>query len=265
MDFRKYEGLGNDFIVVEASAVERPLEAGVVRRLCDRRRGVGADGVLVVAPGRAAPAAMTVHNADGSLAEMCGNGLRCVARFAVDHLGVAGPTFVVETGAGPRRVTVGADDVRAEMGAARDLGPRPAEAGGRTFTGHGADLGNPHLVLRGDWAPDDVRTLGPLLERHPAFARGVNVSFARPRHERHVELAVWERGSGATLACGTGACATVAVGWWEGWLAGGGEVRVDLPGGTLFIGGEPGALTMRGTAVEVYRGTIDLAGLTTGP
>ncbi len=261
MDFRKYEGLGNDFLVVDARTLDGPPSPEAVRRLCDRRRGVGGDGVLVVAPGRAAPIAMQVHNADGSIAEMCGNGLRCVARFAVDHLGVTGPSFLVETGAGPLRVTVGRDDVRVDMGRAKDLGRLQANIGADTIFGRGADLGNPHLVLYGDWAAGDVDRLGPDLEHHPSFPRGVNVSFARRLGPRHVRLAVWERGCGPTQACGTGACATVAVGWREALLeTGGGEVRVDLPGGTLYIGGEPDALTMRGPAVEVFRGSISISG-----
>jgi diaminopimelate epimerase len=130
--------------------------------------------------------------------------------------------------------------------------------GERTVRGRGADLGNPHLVLYGDWTPDDVGRFGPGLEHHPAFARGVNVSFARRLGPRHVQLAVWERGCGPTQACGTGACATVAVGWRDALLESGDEeeVRVDLPGGTLYIGGRPDALTMRGPAVEVFRGWI---------
>jgi diaminopimelate epimerase len=261
MEFRKYEGLGNDFLVVDARTLATPLSPDAVRRLCDRRRGVGGDGVLLVRPGREAPVAMEVHNADGSVAEMCGNGLRCVARFAVDHLGVAGPSFVVETGAGPLRVNVGDEDVRVDMGRAADLGRLAVEVGGASVDARGADLGNPHLVLYGDWALDDVHRFGPGLEHHPAFARGVNVSFARRLGPRHVRLAVWERGCGPTQACGTGACATVAVGWREALLeCGREEVRVDLPGGTLYIGGGPEALTMRGPAVEVFRGSIALSG-----
>lgn len=263
MEFRKYHGLGNDFLVVDARDPDDPTPAAltpeVVRHLCDRRRGIGGDGVLLVRRGRTAPFAMVVHNADGSLAEMCGNGLRCVARFAHDHLG-AGAAFVVETGAGPRAVRVGPEDVRVEMGAAHDGGDVVVDIDGRPVTGRAVRTGNPHLVLYGEWDAGAAERLGPRLERHPAFPDGVNVSFARRRGPRHVELVVWERGCGRTLACGTGACATVAAGRWAERLAGGDdEVRVDLPGGTLYVGGRPEALTMRGPAVEVFRGWVDLS------
>ncbi len=237
LPFHKYEGLGNDFVLVDEDV--GPERAA---RLCDRRRGIGADGVLVV--GRAPPS-MKVYNADGSVPEMCGNGLRCVARYLHTRHGQP-PEMTVETGAGPRPVRIRGDEVEVGMGAATDRGREDVER----FVGRRVDTGNPHLVLlRTEPWPDELfRRLGPALQ----VGGGVNVSFAERLGPDHVRLRVWERGAGPTLACGTGACATVATGWWTAQLHG--EVRVDLPGGTLRIGGTPAALVMTGPAREVFSG-----------
>ena len=223
MHFRKYEGLGNDFVVVGDD-----IGPKAAQRLCDRRFGIGADGVLVV--GHTLPYRMTVYNADGSVPEMCGNGLRCVALYVRDHVGEAAPHFVVETDAGPRSVEVSGDLVTVDMGAARDDGWTSVEVNGIHHVGRRVDVGNPHLVLFADspWSDEVFHDLGAALQRHDEFPGGVNVSFAERLTPGGVRLQVWERGSGPTLACGTGACATVAAGWWSSRLEG--EVQVELPG-----------------------------------
>lgn len=256
MQFSKYQGLGNDFILLDALDGAPPaLPPARVQWLCDRRFGVGADGVLLITRGSAAPFRMQVFNADGSVAEMCGNGLRCVARYLRVHGAAGQAAFAIETGAGVLDVVVEDDRVAVEMGAARDDAPMTVEALDQRLSGRRISLGNPHFVLYGDWSADAPGRLGPAVERHAAFPAGVNVSFARRLAERHVALRVWERGCGLTMACGTGACATVAAGWWSGTLPAG-RVQVDLPGGTLWIEGSPDRLRMIGPAVEVYRGVL---------
>lgn len=249
MRFRKYEGLGNDFLVVDAA--EAPANLDVVRAACARRFGAGADGILVVARD---PYRMRVFNADGSVPEMCGNGLRCVALYIRDHLGETAERFTVETDAGPKEVLVDGDEVGVVMGAARDDGYFGVEFRAVQYAGRKVDTGNPHFVLLRDapWEEDVFAGLGAALQDHAGFPGGVNVSFAERLAADHVNLRVWERGVGPTLACGTGACATVAAGWWSGRLEG--DVTVDLPGGTLRVGGSSDWLAMTGPAHEVFSG-----------
>ncbi len=251
MRFAKYQGIGNDFIVVEREATVR-LGPELVKRLCDRHYGIGADGVLVVEPGEAAPWRMTVHNADGSVPEMCGNGLRCVVRYLRDRRPTLPETFVVETGAGPLPVSDGPDGVTVQMGAIVDHGPRTVMVESRRFEGRFVSLGNPHFVLFGRFDDAEFARLGPALVGHAAFEAGANISFAEP-HADGIQLRVWERGAGPTLACGTGACATAAAAWLEK-RAAPGAVRIDLPGGRLSISGQPAAIRMTGGAKRVFEG-----------
>lgn len=257
--FSKWEGLGNDFVLIDRVTDRGPLlDAARVRALCDRRRGIGADGVLVV--DRAGGAwRMQVFNADGSTSEMCGNGLRCVAMHLADRHGFKGGP--VETGAGPLAVELVPGGVTVAMGAARSLGQVRLEVAGTTVEGHHVRLGNPHFVLFGRWSNAVFERLGPALATHPHFPEGVNVSFATLPEAKgaRIELRVWERGAGPTLACGTGACATVAAAWWERSVPAA-EVAVALPGGELQISGDASALLMRGPARRVFEGKVELSG-----
>ncbi len=249
MRFRKYEGLGNDFLVVDAADAPRSIEE--VRAACARRFGIGADGILVVDRD---PLRMRVFNADGSTPEMCGNGLRCVALYAREHLHVPNERFLVLTDAGPKEVLVEGNEVGVVMGEARDDGWFGVEHLAVQYAGRRVSVGNPHFVLLADspWPEAVFDGLGRALQDHTGFPGGVNVSFAERLAADHVRLRVWERGCGPTLACGTGACATVAAGWWSGRLEG--DVRVDLPGGTLRVGGSSDWVVMTGPAHEVFEG-----------
>ncbi|MBS2030572.1 MAG: diaminopimelate epimerase [Deltaproteobacteria bacterium] len=268
--FTKLHGLGNDFIVLDRRATGEAPSAEVARALCDRHRGIGADGVLSILPGPR----MRVTNADGSIAEMCGNGLRCVAKF----LGDVDPNLrelTIDTDAGPRRCELVRENGRvvaaiAEMGApileARAL-PMDAPAGRfvqgmidvdglrEPLRGTAVSMGNPHLVLW-DTPPERAAQLGPKLEVHPRFPNRTNVEFVRAGNP--LEVVVWERGCGLTQACGTGACATVVAGVLEGRLQAGEEIAVRLPGGVLGIrvAKDLSQVWMRGEVVEVFRGTL---------
>jgi diaminopimelate epimerase len=257
--FEKYEGLGNDFILVDMPD-HREMTPERAIRLCDRRFGVGADGVLLVHPPRTlgSDARMHVINADGSVPEMCGNGVRCVALHVATGRGIVGGTVLVETGAGPRACILdGGGMVAVDMGVVRVLGERVIEVEGRSVLLTLADAGNPHAVLLGAYARGEVEYLGPHLSTHSAFPRGTNVEFARVEGDG-IDLVVWERGVGITMACGTGACATAAVACEKGLATRGRPLRLQLPGGCLEVTvGVDGRTTMRGPARRVFSGSIE--------
>ena len=255
LTFQKYEGLGNDFLVVDA-ADEGAVSPERAVALCDRRFGVGADGVLLVLPPRhaGAVARMRVINSDGSTPEMCGNGVRCVAV----HLGAGRPSEVcVDTDAGDRACVIdAAGDVTIDMGVVRVLGDRSIDLEGTSVVVTVADAGNPHAVLFGAATRNEAERIGPRIATHPSFPRGTNVEFAVTRPDG-VDLVVWERGVGITMACGTGACATVAVAVERGLLPRGVAHSVRLPGGVLAIRiDDAGRAWMRGPARRVFSGTV---------
>lgn len=252
-DFFKYEGLGNDFVVIEATRDDAvPVE--VARRLCDRRLGVGADGVLLVLPGRSAGAdgRMVVINADGSIPEMCGNGLRCVALHVARSRNLSEGTLHFDTDAGEKRCDVAGNIVTIDMGVVKHTGDVELEG----FSWSLGDAGNPHAITIQPADRQTIETVGPRVEKHAHFPSGTNVEFAVVRTEKEIDLIVWERGVGITQACGTGACATVAVAIAKGWIPPGNEVTVNLIGGPLVIRMTPdGHAIMRGPANFVFRGS----------
>jgi len=263
LSFVKYEGLGNDFVLIEASD-EREVPPEQAARLCDRRLGVGADGVLLLLPSRTADCAvrMRVLNADGSVPEMCGNGARCVALHWARSRRTPGATVPIDTDAGRRDCQVddanGRGLVTVDMGVVRVLGDRTLDVGGRAVQLTAADAGNPHAVLFGDYARAEVEQLGPRIATHPDFPRGTNVEFVRPAAPAAgLECVVWERGVGLTLACGTGACAAAAAACARGLAAHGAPIAVRLPGGLLEITVDAaGRTTMRGPARPVFSGQV---------
>jgi diaminopimelate epimerase len=297
--FAKVQGLGNDFLVVDLrpgqpAALSRPspIEPAVARALCDRRFGVGGDGVLAILPGREGDARMRVINADGSEAEMCGNGIRCVAKVLWDKdPTLRRPVLRIDTGAGLLSCAMDIVDgrvkgVEVEMGRPRLLrkeipmtGPPderalrvPYTVGDRSMTFTAVSMGNPHAIFFVDDARADLRALaedfGPEIEIDPLFPQRTNVEFARIG-ESGIELVVWERGCGITLACGTGACATVVAACLEGRAQALQQTPVHLPGGTLLItvgspdaaGGSFSGVKMRGPAETVFESSIDPARL----
>jgi diaminopimelate epimerase len=257
--FAKYHGLGNDFVIVEGPL----MSAERARRICDRHRGIGADGVLTVLPARAGGAAyMHIYNSDGSVAAMCGNGIRCVARWLAERRGLDG-SIAIETDAGPRRCTVhrgpggGVEAVSVEMGPARVAGEQEFTVGGERLRGLRVSLGNPHAVFFGEATVERASAAGPSIEA--AVPGGVNAGFAALR-AGGIDLVVWERGAGLTQACGTGACAAAVAAVGSGRLRAGEAIEVRLPGGPLSItvGEDVSRVTMRGPAEKVFEGETDL-------
>jgi diaminopimelate epimerase len=304
-------GLGNDYIFLDATSepaipaiADAPGFGATVRAMSDRHTGVGGDGVILVCPPtpaakrRGAHARMRMFNADGSESQMCGNGVRCVARFARERLGVTANPLRIQTGAGVlsialtlrarRFVTASVDMGRPRIGpaACSVRADRLAfkgvkhhfgvERDGAVLIGTFVSMGNPHMVV---FEPSDsaeitmseadlrriaIDRLGPLFETHPAFAERMNIHFAglpsrrgrdRDRPADRVVMRTWERGSGVTLACGTGACAVVVAGVITGRLAR--KVAVRLPGGGLSVEyhQRTGRVTMTGPAEESFTGT----------
>jgi diaminopimelate epimerase len=258
--FAKYHGLGNDFVLVEGPLVG-PERA---RRICDRRLGIGADGVVTILPPRTAGAAATMHvyNSDGSVAEMCGNAIRCVARHLAERRGLAG-LIRIDTDAGTKECTLHrgeGDEVAAvsvEMGPARLEGEQDFRVGAETLHATRVSMGNPHAVFFDVPTRERALEVGPAIER--AVAGGVNVGFARPG-PAGIDLVVWERGAGLTDACGTGACAAAVASVRAGAARPGAPIEVRLPGGVLEITVAPdlARVTMRGAATRVFEGEADL-------
>jgi diaminopimelate epimerase len=276
----KYHGTGNDFVMLEDLEDERPLSQELVAALCDRHRGVGADGVIRVTRGaEGTDFFMDYRNADGSLAEMCGNGVRCLGALVVERGLTAATELEVGTRAGTkhlaldvdglavRSVTVGMGSPSFARGEIPMLGPadepfltEPFDVDGLTFKASAVSMGNPHLVLFVERDPDevDVRTLGPRIETDPRFPDRTNVEFAAIQ-DGAVRARVWERGSGETLACGTGACAALVAANEAGLVPARGEVR--FPGGTLIVERTEREVLLTGPAERVFEATIDGAWL----
>ena len=259
--FEKWEGLGNDFILVDDLTASIGPDAA--RALCDRRFGIGADGVLVVDRTGPVPR-MIVWNADGSRPEMCGNGLRCVAAHLARAVG-APPSGVllIATDTGEKECAViaagpGYFDVTVEMGVARPRGEIAFIVDGREHAFLDVDVGNPHAITFAPYIEAAIDRVGPIVAVAPEG--GTNVEFCRVEADRIV-VVVWERGVGRTLACGTGACAVAAAACDTGRASFGAPIRVALPGGELTITVTAGsrALRMRGPARRVFSGEIDLA------
>jgi diaminopimelate epimerase len=260
VSFEKYEGLGNDFIVIDGVA-GKEWTPQVVDRLCDRHFGIGADGILLVGPPTTpgAVGTMTVLNADGSRPEMCGNGIRCVAVHLAGRGGVPGE-LVIDTDAGPRKCKLNKDLVEVDMGVLTDVGAVELMLDGRAHGFARVSIGNPHAITFQPYSPSEIDLVGPRVSVAPVFPQGTNVEFAKLMADGSIELVVWERGVGRTLACGTGACATVFAACVAKKRPFDELVDVRLPGGTLQVSVKHDGLTatMRGPARLVFRGEADL-------
>jgi diaminopimelate epimerase len=274
LKFTKMHGLGNDFVVFDAINQSLALTPAQVRFLADRRFGIGCDQLLLVerAQRQGVDFRYRIFNADGSEVQQCGNGARCFARFVRDKGLTDKDAIVVETASGIITLHIEADgQVRVNMGKP-DFSPASLpflaeaeqrvyelELDGESLPLGAVSMGNPHVVLQvEDVERAPVQELGPRLESHPRFPERVNVGFMQVLGNGAIRLRVYERGAAETLACGTGACAAVAVGRRWGLL--GEEVRVSLPGGELTIrwAGEGEDLWMIGPATSVFEGTIEL-------
>lgn len=276
MEFTKMHGLGNDFILV-AGETALPSDASELAvRLCDRFFGIGADGLVYILPSDKADFKMRIMNSDGSEAEQCGNAIRCVAKYVYDRGLTKNTAVTIETiGAGAQKVQLTVENgkavkVRVDMGApilnglqvpttvdAEPVLNHPIEVDGREFRFTAVSMGNPHCVIYVDDAVNfDLHAWGPKLEKHPMFPRKVNVEFVTVKSRDYADMRVWERGAGPTLACGTGACATLVSSVLNGLT--GRTAVVSLKGGELLIewNENDNHVYMTGPAQEVYTGKL---------
>lgn len=276
MKVTKMHGLGNCYVYV--SEYEEDLRdeelAPLAIAVSDVRKGIGSDGLIIIGPSEVAEVRMRIFNADGSEAESCGNGLRCVAKYAVEHEYVSSDDFTIETKAGVVRayahrdrndqvnqVTIDMGEPRFGAEAVNYRGVAQADAAsvsvaGTSYVGHLVSMGNPHFVcFVEDAVALPISDIGPGIERHEDFPNRINVEFVTPHGPHDLDFRVWERGSGITYACGTGACASVAAGVARGLLSG--KVTVHLLGGDLEIEMKDGHLWMTGEAVEVFSGEYE--------
>ena len=275
MDFVKMHGLGNDFVFIEDKTGQDKDYTELARAMCNRHTGIGADGLIVIVDSRVADVRMRIINSDGSEAEMCGNGIRCFAKYVYDSGIIEKKQFTVETPAGimEPEITVGADNkaklITINMGRPsfnRSEIPMEGADGrvlnedlcvdGENWKITSLLMGVPHTVTYVDDVDTvDIEKIGPLFEKHEAFPKHTNINFAQQMDDRTVKVRTWERGAGATLACGTGSCSVAVASFLNGRT--GREVDIQLPLGTLHIEyrEEDGNVYMTGPAAVSFTGT----------
>jgi len=275
MDFVKMHGLGNDFVFIEDKTGQDKDYTALARAMCNRHTGIGADGLIVIVDSRVADVRMRIINSDGSEAEMCGNGIRCFAKYVYDSGIIEKKKFTVETPAGimEPEITVGADNkaelITINMGRPsfnRSEIPMEGADGrvlnedlcvdGENWKITSLLMGVPHTVTYVDDVDSvDIEKIGPLFEKHEAFPKHTNINFAQQMDDRTVKVRTWERGAGATLACGTGSCSVAVASFLNGRT--GREVDIQLPLGTLHIEyrEEDGNVYMTGPAAVSFTGT----------
>ena len=282
MRFAKYHGTGNDFVMIEDLDDELTLSPRLIAAACDRGRGVGADGVIRIVRSSGADFFMDYSNSSGEPAEMCGNGIRCLAKYVYDRGLTRSLEIDVQTRAGLKHLAIQAEDGVA-LSVTVDMGPpvlerrsipmtgdpdgtfvgRPMEVDGRTFMATALSMGNPHCVLflgpEEDLDAIEVKRLGPLVEAREEFPNRTNVEFVAVG-DGQIRVRVWERGSGETMACGTGACAALVAASLAGLV--GRDADVAFPGGVLRVAWrEDGHVFLTGAAVCVFDGELDAAWL----
>jgi len=268
LEFTKMHGAGNDFIFLDCLKRDVPNLGAVAGKLCDRRFGIGADQLLTVHPSKVADFRMEIYNADGSEVEMCGNGIRCFAKYVYDHGITKKRDLEIETLAGIIRPRIVGEMVEVDMGEPILEGRKipvgaegriinyPLTVDGATYEVTCVSMGNPHCVLFLDDIDSlELAKIGPKFEHHPFFPKRVNTEFIKILNPAEVKMRVWERGAGETWACGTGASAVGVAGALSGRTER--EVTVHLKGGDLLIEWrDDGRVYMTGGAEEVFRGTV---------
>jgi len=273
MKFQKMHGLGNDFILMdEIDPMKYDLTALAIK-MCDRHQGIGADGIILILPSDIADVKMRIINSDGSEANMCGNGIRCFAKYVYDNQINTDKSFTIETGAGVMipeliiedgkvlfvKVNMGAPILERSAipmtGAIGNVINEPLEVAGKVYNITSMLMGVPHTMVFVDQLDQtDIVAIGRQIEKNPVFPKGTNVNFVEVINDHEVKMRTWERGAGSTLACGTGSCATAVASFLNGKT--GKEVTVHLTLGDLLIEWVDGIVYMTGTANHVFEGEM---------
>lgn len=274
--FTKMHGTGNDYVYINAFEEEIGNAEELAVRVSDRHFGIGSDGLILVAPSETADCRMIMYNADGSEGAMCGNGIRCVAKYAYEHGIVKESHISIETKSGIKDLELTVEDgivtyVKVNMGKAvlkpeeipvmaegEDFIARPLIVAGKDYTATCVSMGNPHCVIFTSGIDDlDLEKTGPLFENHEMFPDRINTEFVEVIDGHTIRMRVWERGSGETISCGTGTCAAVVAAVLNGYCRRGEEIEVQIRGGKLYdTYMENGEVFMRGPAVTVFEGEL---------
>ncbi len=279
LKFTKMHGIGNDYIYFDAISQNIENPSGLAIEYSDRHFGIGSDGVILICKSDVADARMRMFNADGSEGNMCGNGIRCVGKYIYDHgiVDKSKRTVTVETKSGIKTHELFVKDdkvdmVKVDMGKA-DFEPKnipvvvdtdtavdvPITVQNKEYKGTCVSMGNPHCVIFVDDTKSlELEKIGPYFEHNAIFPEGVNTEFIKVIDEHTLQMRVWERGSGETFACGTGACASVSAACKKGYCKKGEDITVKLLGGDLVINVTDETVFMTGTATEVFKGEIEI-------
>ena len=269
ISFSKYQATGNDFILINGIDTEISLDTNKIKELCDRQFGIGADGLIIAKPSDSADFFMDYYNSDGSVAEMCGNGIRALSAFLEQKNKAISSEIKIDTRAGVRQIELNDDLITVNMGnpsfEKADIGfdgetemwDFPLQVNGSKLKVYGVSIGNPHcIIFTDDISKAPVNELGPKVEKHPLFKNQINVEWVEIENAKNLNVKVWERGAGYTLACGTGACASLAVANRLEKVEK--QAIVSLPGGELKVEFRGSSLFLTGKAELVFEGDIDL-------
>ena len=273
LKFTKMQGIGNDYIYFDGIHQNVPMNKTFIQRISDRHYGIGSDGMIVILPSSHYDFKMRMFNLDGSEAKMCGNGIRCFSKFVYDHHLTDKTYLEIETLGGIKKVWLTLDNqevtmVKVDMGKPiletkdipclfdkKTMINEAIEINGNIYHLTSLSMGNPHTVMFVDNLDFDIKKIGPFLEKHDMFPESVNTEFVQVVDRQHLKMRVWERGSGETKACGTGACACMYASYLLGLCDR--DVFVDLLGGRLHITYEDGHIFMEGEAKRIFEGIIN--------
>ena len=277
MKFYKMQGIGNDYIYIDCMQGEIPNPGNLAVKLSDRRFGIGGDGIILLCASDKADCRMRMFNADGSEGRMCGNGIRCVGKLAYDLGYVKNKICTVETLSGIKTLefSFGSDkkvsSVKVDMGApvldgklipsafvSETVVNKPLDVDGKIYYVTLVSMGNPHCVVFSEPDGLDIESVGKKFENHPAFPDRINTEFIKVTGSNSIKMRVWERGSGETYACGTGACASAVAAVLNGFCGRGEEINVSLLGGDLKIEYTDETVFMTGPATLVFTGEIEI-------
>jgi len=257
-------GCGNDYVYINSFDLDVKSPKSLAISLSNRHTGIGSDGLVLILRSKVANARMRMFNTDGSEGDMCGNAIRCVAKYLYDNRMVQKLSMQIETKSGIKKLYLSVKNglvssVKVDMGPACDIAATSVIIDGKKYEITCVSMGNPHAVTFGKKIDEiDLHKIGPLFEHNPVFPGGVNTEFIEVVRRNVLKMRVWERGSGETQACGTGACASAVASVLKGYCDKNKDIKVQLPGGTLTVKYTDEAVFMTGSCVKVFEGVVEL-------